>query len=110
MTVRAVLIIVPLVIASAGFAVDFTESENSLVEKYWAELRGSPTTNGDHCTGDGQKLPMSVGANGIDPEKIQVHPTGLVDPNDPNARVKFLAVEASRGVSRLLLETRVNGS
>ena len=60
--------------------------------------------------GDGQKLVMSVGTNGIRLEKIQVHPTGLVDPNDPNARVKFLAVEASRGVSRLLLETRVNGS
>ena len=28
----------PLVIASAVFAVDFTESRNSLLEKYWPEF------------------------------------------------------------------------
>jgi aspartate oxidase len=36
-------------------------------------------------------------------EKIQVHPTGLVDPKEPNAKVKFLAAEALRGVGGLLL-------
>ena len=71
MTVRAVLIIVPLVIASAGFAVDFTESRNSLLEKYWPEFWGLPTTYGEHCTGDGQKLAMSVSANGTNLEKVK---------------------------------------
>lgn len=41
---------------------------------------------------------------GIDLEKVQVHPTGLVDPNEPNAKVKFLAAEALRGVGGLLLD------
>ena len=104
LTVRAMLLIVPLVIASAGFAVDFTESEDPLLKKYRPEFWGLPITNGDHCTGDGQKLAMSVGANGIDLEKVQVHPTGLVDPNDPDAKVKFLAAEALRGVGGLLLD------
>ena len=48
-----------------------------------------PTTNGDHCTGDGHKMAMSIGAKGIDLEKVQVHPTGLVDPKDPGAKVCF---------------------
>lgn len=30
---------------------------------------------------------MSIGAKGIDLEKVQVHPTGLVDPKDPDAKV-----------------------
>ena len=63
-----------------------------------------PTTNGDHCTGDGHKMAMSIGAKGIDMEKVQVHPTGLVDPKEPDAKVKFLAAEALRGVGGLLLD------
>jgi FAD binding domain len=34
-----------------------------------------------------------------------VHPTGLVDPNEPDAKVKFLAAEALRGVGGLLLDS-----
>lgn len=67
-----------------------------------------PTTNGDHCTGDGQKMVLDIGGNGIDLEKVQVHPTGLVDPNEPDAKVKFLAAEALRGVGGLLLDSEGN--
>jgi aspartate oxidase len=34
----------------------------------------------------------------------QVHPTGLVDPREPEAKVKWLAAEALRGVGGLLLD------
>jgi predicted heme/steroid binding protein len=47
---------------------------------------------------------MAVGGTGIDMDKVQVHPTGLVDPKDPHAKVKFLAAEALRGVGGLLLD------
>lgn len=47
-----------------------------------------PTTNGDHSTGDGIKMALSLGANAIHMEKVQVHPTGLVDPQEPDAKVK----------------------
>lgn len=47
---------------------------------------------------------MAVGGKGIDMDKVQVHPTGLVDPKDPQAKVKFLAAEALRGVGGLLLD------
>lgn len=67
-----------------------------------------PTTNGDHCTGDGQKMVLDIGGNGIDLEKVQVHPTGLVDPKEPDAKVKFLAAEALRGVGGLLLDAEGN--
>ena len=92
----------PVVIATGGYAADFTE--DSLLKKYRPEFVGLPTTNGDHCTGDGQKLAMSVGANGINLEKVQAHSSGLVDFNDPDVKVKFLAAEAHRGVEGLLLE------
>ncbi len=35
---------------------------------------------------------------------MQVHPTGLVDPNDPTSKVKWLAAEALRGSGALLLD------
>jgi succinate dehydrogenase/fumarate reductase flavoprotein subunit len=92
----------PVVLATGGYAADFTE--NSLLQKYRPELVKLPTTNGDHCTGDGQKIAMAIGASGVDLEKVQVHPTGLVDVSDPEAKVKFLAAEALRGVGGLLLD------
>jgi succinate dehydrogenase/fumarate reductase flavoprotein subunit len=92
----------PVILATGGYAADFTQ--DSLLKKYRPDLYDLPTTNGDHCTGDGQKLALQVGASGIDLEKVQVHPTGLVDPNEPEAKVKFLAAEALRGVGGLLLD------
>jgi len=91
----------PVVLATGGYAADFTE--NSLLKKYRPDIFDLPTTNGDHCTGDGHKMVLAIGGKGIDFEKVQVHPTGLVDPKDPNAKVKFLAAEALRGVGGLLI-------
>jgi succinate dehydrogenase/fumarate reductase flavoprotein subunit len=91
-----------VVLATGGYAADFTE--DSLLKAHRPEYWNLPTTNGEHCTGDGQKLAMSIGASAIDLEKVQVHPTGLVDPNEPDAKVKFLAAEALRGVGGLLLD------
>ena len=93
----------PVILATGGYAADFTE--DSLLKKYRPEYWELPTTNGDHCTGDGHKIAISVGASAIDMEKVQVHPTGLVDPNEPGAKVKFLAAEALRGVGGLLFNS-----
>ena len=38
----------------------------------------------------------------VDLEWVQVHPTGLVKPDDPDAKIKFLAAEALRGVGGLV--------
>lgn len=91
----------PVILATGGYAADF--SADGLLAKHRPDLLKLPTTNGDHCTGDGQKMALAIGGAGIDWEKVQVHPTGLVDPNEPDAKVKFLAAEALRGVGGILL-------
>lgn len=97
----------PVVLATGGYAADF-DDVNSLLKKHRPDLMHLPTTNGDHCTGDGQKMVASIGGKLIDLEKVQVHPTGLVDPKEPDAKVKFLAAEALRGVGGLLLDNEGN--
>jgi hypothetical protein len=66
------------------------------------------TTNGDHCTGDGHKMVISIKGKTVDMDKVQVHPTGLIDPKEPDAKTKFLAAEALRGVGGLLLDGEGN--
>jgi succinate dehydrogenase/fumarate reductase flavoprotein subunit len=91
----------PVILASGGFGADF--SADSLLAKYRPDLMHLPTTNGEHCTGDGIKISEKIGAKTIDLEWVQVHPTGLVKPDDPDAKVKFLAAEALRGVGGLVI-------
>jgi flavocytochrome c len=91
----------PVVLATGGYAADFSDS--SLLKKHRPDTYGLATTNGSHATGDGQKMVMAIGGNGIDMDKVQVHPTGLVDPKDPGSKWKFLAAEALRGEGGLLL-------
>merc|ERR1711939_740131 len=81
-------------------------SETSLLKKWRPDTFDLSTTNGAHATGDGHKMLMNIGANGIDMESVQVHPTGLVDPKDPTAKTKFLAAEALRGEGGLLLNSK----
>ncbi|GAA5828937.1 hypothetical protein JCM3766R1_003875 [Sporobolomyces carnicolor] len=96
----------PVVLATGGYAADF--AKDGILAQYRPELLDLPTTNGDHCTGTGLKAAMAIGANGIDLAKAQVHPTGLIDPSEPDAKVKFLAAEALRGCGGLLLDGEGN--
>lgn len=91
----------PVVLATGGYAADF--GDGSLLKKHRPDTYGLATTNGSHATGDGQKMVMAIGGNGIDMDKVQVHPTGLVDPKDPGSKWKFLAAEALRGEGGILL-------
>merc|ERR1712050_563405 len=93
----------PVIICSGGFGADF--GSDSLLAKYRPDLLHLPTTNGEHCTGDAIKMGEAVGANSVDLEWVQVHPTGLVKPDDPDAKVKFLAAEALRGVGGLVFSS-----
>merc|ERR1719183_1228769 len=90
----------PVILCSGGFGADFTQ--NSLLAKYRPDLLHLPTTNGEHCTGDGIKMGEAIGAKTIDLEWVQVHPTGLVKPDDADAKIKFLAAEALRGCGGLI--------
>lgn len=94
----------PVILATGGYAADF--GNDSLLKKHRPDTFDLSTTNGAHATGDGHKMLMNIGANGIDMESVQVHPTGLVDPKDPTAKTKFLAAEALRGEGGLLLNSK----
>merc|ERR1712136_677436 len=96
----------PVIFASGGFGADFTN--DSLLAQYRPDLLHLPTTNGEHCTGDAIKMGEAIGAKTIDLEWVQVHPTGLVKPDDPDAKIKFLAAEALRGVGGLVFDTRTS--
>ena len=94
----------PVIISTGGFCADF--GSDSLLAKYRPDLLNLPTTNGDHCTGDGIKMALNIGGATVDMTSVQVHPTGLVHPAEPDNKVKFLAAEALRGVGGLLLNNK----
>merc|ERR1712127_29026 len=91
----------PVIFCSGGFGADF--GADSLLAVYRPDLLHLPTTNGEHCTGDGIKIGEAHGAATIDLEWVHVHPTGLVKPDEADAKVKFLAAEALRGVGGIVL-------
>ncbi|ETI25749.1 hypothetical protein G647_02523 [Cladophialophora carrionii CBS 160.54] len=92
-----------VILATGGYAADF--GETSLLKKHRPDTFDLSSTNGTHATGDGHKMLMAIGANDIDMDKVQVHPTGLVDPKDPTSKWKFLAAEALRGEGGILLNS-----
>merc|ERR1719181_1906614 len=77
--------------------------KGSLLEKIRPDLMHLPTANGDHSQGDGIDIAMDIGAKAIALKHVQVHPTGLVNPADPDCKTKFLAAEALRGEGGILL-------
>merc|ERR1712186_159245 len=92
----------PVILCAGGFGADF--GADSLLAKFRPDLLHLPTTNGEHCTGDALKMGEAIGAKTIDLEWVQVHPTGLVKPDDADAKIKFLAAEALRGVGGIVLD------
>lgn len=91
----------PVILTTGGFGADF--SDDSILRKVRPDLMHLPTTNGDHSTGDGIKMIKAIGGATVDLPAVQVHPTGLVHPSEPDAKIKWLAAEALRGVGGLML-------
>ncbi|CAI4060758.1 hypothetical protein SUVZ_05G0250 [Saccharomyces uvarum] len=87
-----------VVFCSGGFGFS-----KEMLKQYAPDLVDLPTTNGQQTTGDGQRLLQKLGADMIDMNQIQVHPTGFIDPSDRNSSWKFLAAEALRGLGGILL-------
>lgn len=90
-----------VILATGGFASDRTQG--SYLEKHRPELMGFSTTAGDFSTGDGITLGTQMGAGTVDLDKVQIHPTGWVDPADEFNPSKILAAELMRGVGGILL-------
>ncbi|KAH9597349.1 FAD-dependent oxidoreductase 2 [Trypanosoma melophagium] len=93
-----------IILATGGFSND--RGGKSLLREYAPYLFGTPTTNGPWATGDGVKLARRLGATLVDMDKVQLHPTGLINPKDPANPTKFLGPEALRGSGGILLNKR----
>jgi len=93
-----------VILASGGFGHSFAgTAKTSLMKKYRPDLLKFPTTLGPWTQGDGLKLATAAGADLVDMDKVQLHPTGFIDPKDPAAKTKTLAAELLRGVGGVLL-------
>lgn len=87
----------PVIVASGGFAGD----AHGLLARYRPDLAGMPSTN-EERPGSADLL-TAVGAQLVDMQSVQVHPTAFVDPKVPENANKFLAAEMLRGEGGVLL-------
>lgn len=89
----------PVIFASGGFAGD----SQGYLKKFRPDLAGFPSTN--EALPGSQGLLVDAGAQLLDMDLVQVHPTGFVDPNDRFKATKFLAAEVLRGEGGILLDS-----
>jgi len=92
-----------VIVAAGGYGND--HEEDSLLKEFGSEeVNDMATSNGAWATGDLVKiLRRDINAKLQDMDKIQVHPTGLVNPKDLKSKSKILAPEALLAVGGLLL-------
>ena len=90
-----------IILTSGGYGHDF--GEHGLLKEYVPEVMNFPSTNGEYSKGSGVKLGREIGADLVDMDKVQVHPTGFVDPKNRYIKDKFLAPELLRGVGGILV-------
>ncbi|PIA16660.1 Flavocytochrome c, partial [Coemansia reversa NRRL 1564] len=92
-----------VILATGGFA---GSGSDGMLGAYAPHVAGLPTTNGPFAAGDGVRLGTALGAELVDMDQVQVHPTGFVRPGMPHNATVFLAAEALRGAGGVLLDAR----
>merc|ERR1719336_3784599 len=93
-----------VILASGGFAGGVArQAKSSILAKYRPDLVDLPTSNPASATGDMMLVAEKIGAELMDMEYVQVHPTGFIDPANPKEKELVLATEALRGHGALLL-------
>ena len=90
-----------VILATGGYC--GRTDKKSLLAKCRPDLITLGTTNGNCASGDGIRLAAELGAELVDMEKVQIHPTGFIHPHNPNELRKFLAPESLRAVGGILL-------
>jgi flavocytochrome c len=90
-----------IVLATGGYT-----ASPQLLQEYRPDLFNFPVTAGPFSTGDGLKLGQDIEAACTGLDKIQIHPTGFVDLQDPKNPNKFLCAEVLRGVGGILLNSK----
>lgn len=95
-----------VILTTGGYAAD--RGKDSILNEFAPSMMKLATTNGEFAQGEGIKIARRIGAALTDMDKVQVHPTGFVDPSNPMALTKILAPEALRGLGGLLLDATGN--
>lgn len=72
-----------VILACGGFG-----ANRQLIERHAPQFGKLATTNGPFALGEGLALAQAAGAQLIDLDQVQVHPTGFLDPKDPENSVK----------------------
>lgn len=80
-----------VVVAAGGFS-----ANKEMVAKYCPACRGMATSNQPGATGDGMLLAEQIGAELIQMEQVQIHPS-------LGARTNILVTEASRGAGAIMV-------
>ncbi len=96
-----------VILATGGYAND--KGEHSLLNEVAPQLQTLGSTNGKFATGDGIKLGRAIGAETIDLDMVQVHPTGFSDVpkgfmDEGSDRSLILCAEIVRGAGAVLIE------
>jgi flavocytochrome c len=94
-----------VILTCGGFGHDF-DSQDSLLKEYVPNIMKFPTTNGPQTTGMGVKIARNIGADLVDMDQVQIHPTGYVDYKDRFSKNKILAPELLRGVGGILINQK----
>jgi len=87
-----------VVIATGGFCYNV-----DMLKQYSPTVAKLSTTNGPWANGEGMLVAKDIGAKLVDMSCVQVHPTGFIDPKEPDAREKILAAECLRAAGALLI-------
>lgn len=75
-----------VVVATGGFGC--SQSPDGLMARFRSDLLGFATTNGNFAQGEGVSICEELGAELIDMDKVQLHPTGFINPKDPQNPTK----------------------
>lgn len=86
-----------VILATGGYS-----ANKQMLHKFAPGMETFPTTNGPFALGDGIGLAETLGADFVLMDKVQLHPTGFINPKDRDAGHRFLAPEAVRGSGALL--------
>mmetsp|Transcript_14460 Transcript_14460/g.31345 ORF Transcript_14460/g.31345 Transcript_14460/m.31345 type:complete len:509 (-) Transcript_14460:702-2228(-) len=89
-----------LILATGGFAANKT-----MLQVHNPTAAGLATTNGDWAQGDALSIAEGAGAKLVHLEHVQIHPTGFLDPKDPDSGTKWLCPEKFRGVGSVLINS-----
>lgn len=97
-----------VVLATGGICADLHDSD-SMIKRFRPDLLEYPQTNSPFTTGDGQKIAeLSLDANLIQMDQIQVHPTGFIQLKNKDtiaSKSKFLCGELIRSIGGILLSS-----